>query len=376
MLAIGVMSGTSLDGVDVALCEVESCKEDTKIVLKDFLVYEIPLDTKARIKQACLSNNASTRLICSLNFELGYVFSNAVKALKDKNNLKDEDIDFIATHGQTIYHLPIPSKDEYASTLQIGEPAIMAYQHKTKVISNFRVMDMASGGLGAPLVPYSEKILYGQKGKKVVLQNIGGIGNLTYISDDEAIAFDTGPGNMMIDQAMDCLYQQKYDKNGEIGAKGNVDQELLDHLMSHPFIAKLPPKTTGREDFGQDVVEALIKDYKDVNPCDFITTLTAFTAKSIAYNYKHNLPSLPDIAIIGGGGAYNKTLLKMIQDELPSVDVKTQEDCGYSSDAKEAIAFVILGNETLHGNPSNVIEATGAKHPVVLGQITLNPFSE
>lgn len=374
MLAIGLMSGTSLDGIDVALCDVQGMGKNTKITCVDFLVYPIPENTKNKIRNACLSDCFTTRDVCSLNFEIGKLFSQAVKEIKIKNRLDDNDIEFVASHGQTIYHLPNPGSDEVASTLQIGEPAILAFDHKVKVISNFRVMDIAAGGQGAPLVPFSEKILYGKKNKLIALQNIGGIGNVTLIDDFSTIAFDTGPGNMMIDQAMIDLFQKKFDESGKIAASGKNITSLLNELMNHPFLSKLPPKTTGREDFGEQFVLEILKKYSHEKPEDIVNTFTQFTANSIAYNYKVHCKKLPDELIIGGGGAYNKELIKMLKAELPNVVVKTQEDIGFSSDAKEAIAFVILGNETLHCRPSNVCGATGAKYPVILGSITENPF--
>lgn len=374
MLAIGLMSGTSLDGIDVALCEVNGFGENTSIKCIDFIVHPIPENTKDKIRRACLSAGFSTRDVCSLNFEFGKVCSEAVRKIKEKNNLKDEDISFVASHGQTIYHLPHPSIDEVASTLQIGEPAILAYDHRVKVIANFRVMDMAAGGQGAPLVPYSERILYGKKGKIIALQNIGGIGNLTVINDKEVIAFDTGPGNMMIDQAMKNFYHKNYDEEGKIAASGTCIEPLLRELMSHPFLDRKPPKTTGREEFGQQFVEEILERYPNEKPEDIVCTFTQFTANSIAYNYQHHFECLPDEIIVGGGGAYNKTLCAMLRKELPTVVIKTQEDLGLSSEAKEAIAFVILGNETIHHQPSNELGATGAKKQVILGTITENPF--
>ncbi|MCW6665334.1 anhydro-N-acetylmuramic acid kinase AnmK [Aerococcaceae bacterium NML191219] len=374
MLAIGLMSGTSLDGIDVALCRIEGHGASTQIECLDFMVHPIPSDTKLHIKQACKSEGFTTRELCSLNFELGYLFSEAVSEMKKRNRLSDEAVDFVATHGQTVYHLPNPAANEVKSTLQIGEAAVIAYQHNVKVIHNFRVMDVAAGGEGAPLVPFSEKILYGKENKKVVLQNIGGIGNLTYLDGDTVLAFDTGPGNMMIDQAMLNLFGKAYDVDGQMARKGKVIRGLLDELMAHPFLKQLPPKSTGREEFGETLVEEILERYENELPEDIICTLTQFTAESIHHHCRHYLPSLPDEVILGGGGAYNSTLKAMLTCLLPEIEVKTQEDLGFSSDAKEALAFVILGNETLHGSASNVTSVTGARHTVVLGSIIPKPI--
>ncbi|MCW6667338.1 anhydro-N-acetylmuramic acid kinase AnmK [Aerococcaceae bacterium NML190938] len=375
MLAIGLMSGTSLDGIDVVLCRIEGHGTNTQIECLDFLVHPIPSEIKSKIKQACRSENFTTRALCSLNFELGNLFAAAVRSIKERNHLSDEAIDFVATHGQTVYHLPNPAANEVKSTLQIGEAAVIAYQHNVKVIHNFRVMDVAAGGEGAPLVPFSEKILYGKPNKKIVLQNIGGIGNLTYLDGDTVLAFDTGPGNMMIDQAMLNLFGKTYDNDGQTARKGQVIQCLLDELMAHPFLEQFPPKSTGREAFGETLVEEILERYKNALPEDVICTLTQFTAASIHYHYRHYLPSLPDEVILGGGGAYNSTLKQMLMQLLPETAIKTQEDFGFSSDAKEALAFVILGNETLHGSPSNVTSVTGAKEDVILGSIIPKPIT-
>lgn len=235
---------------------------------------------------------------------------------------------------------------------------------------------MAAKGEGAPLVPYSEQVLYQKENECIALQNIGGIGNVSVLppihSDLPLIAFDTGPGNMMIDEAMLQLYNLPYDSQGEIASVGTINEVMLEELMSHPYMDQDIPKTTGREMFGQSFTLDLLKRYTTLSKEDIIATITMFTAKSIAKNYKQFLlPTYPiQKVIVGGGGAYNKTLMKFIQEELPNIKVMTQEDLGFSSAAKEAIAFVVMGNETLHRNPSNVPSATGAKEPVILGNLT------
>ncbi len=284
----------------------------------------------------------------------------------------------IGSHGQTIYHQPKPEGNMIASTLQIGEPAVIAYDTNTTVISNFRTMDMAAGGQGAPLVPYSEVILYRDPSKNRLLQNIGGIGNVTVIpsqkSDQNVIAFDTGPGNMIIDEVCQRLFQLPYDQNGEIAEQGEVVDEILTYCMNHPFLKMNPPKSTGREQFGEEFVSQLLKRYEKYSKENILTTVTMFTASSIVHHYKGFI--LPyyeiDEVILGGGGSYNDTLVEMIRyglkDEKCTIFI--QEDIGYSSEAKEAIAFAILANETYHRNPSNVPSATGAKKSVVLGNVT------
>lgn len=379
MYCIGLMSGTSLDGVDAVLLDISGCGFDTKVKQVDFQTYDLPEDIKVKIKEACLNLKASTALICSLNFELGYIFSKAVKDICASNNIKSEELGFVATHGQTIYHIPKKTGDYIPSTLQVGEPSIIAYENNVKVISNFRTMDMAAGGEGAPLVPFSEFILYGGRGENIALQNIGGIGNVTIIPGEKDMrkiyAFDTGPGNMMIDEACNRLFGLKYDANGDIAMGGNISEKLMEELMSHPYLNMLPPKTTGREDFGEQFIVDILNRYKDLRGEDIVTTFTQYTANTIVENYKRYVLTQTNIekVIIGGGGAHNKTLVEAIQKGLGNIKVYTQDEIGYSSDAKEAIAFAIMGNETINGNCSNVPTATGAREYVILGNITLPP---
>lgn len=382
MYGIGIMSGTSLDGVDTVLIEIEGYGINTKINVLGYNEYPLKDDIVKKIKKACLLDQSNSQLICSLNFELGNVFALAVKELLNKCDFPLEKIDYIASHGQTIFHIPFLDGEFIPSSLQIGEPAVIAHQLKTTVISNFRVMDIAAGGQGAPLVPYSEYVLYSQKDKNIALQNIGGIGNVTFLNGsqniDDIFAFDTGPGNMMINEACNILFNCPYDNQGLIAKKGNINIELLNELMSHPYFDKKPPKSTGREDFGEHFVKEIIKKYNKIMPEDIVATFTYFTAKSIAFHYKNyilNEYSL-DQVIIGGGGSHNNTLINMIKEELSPIPVYVQDELGYSSDAKEAIAFAILGNETLHSHFSNVKSATGATKQVILGNITPNPFKQ
>ena len=382
MYIAGVMSGTSLGGIDVALVRIEGSGVDSKVKLIHFTTVPFRNDIKSEIQQALSIENSNVQLICSLNFKLGLCFANAVKEVCKEANFSLEQLDLIGSHGQTIYHQPKPEGNMIASTLQIGEPAVIAYDTNTTVISNFRTMDMAAGGQGAPLVPYSEVILYRDPSKNRLLQNIGGIGNVTVIpsqkSDQNVIAFDTGPGNMIIDEVCQRLFQLPYDQNGEIAEQGEVVDEILTYCMNHPFLKMNPPKSTGREQFGEEFVSQLLKRYEKHSKENILTTVTMFTASSIVHHYKEFI--LPyyeiDEVILGGGGSYNNTLVEMIRYELKDekCTIFIQEDIGYSSEAKEAIAFAILANETYHRNPSNVPSATGAKQSVVLGNTTFPPI--
>lgn len=370
--AIGLMSGTSLDGVDAALVEITGVNEETKVKLIHFTTVSIPEKIMNKIRASFSLETSNSAMISSLNVELGYLFANAAKTVCLQAEIPLEKIEFIASHGQTIYHIPKAINDYTASTLQIGEPAIIVEETGCTVVSNFRPRDMAVGGQGAPIVPYSEYILYRHPERTRLLQNIGGIGNVTVIPPngemEDIIAFDTGPGNMIMNELTQHFYGEAYDPDGQYAASGAVNEELLQEWMMHPFIARKAPKTTGREDFGLQFVKKYLAIYK-LEPNDWIATATKFTAQSIAVNVKSYFTSETDL-IIGGGGSYNPTLVQMISDSLPDINVIRQEDLGYSSDAKEAIAMVILGNQTLHHQPGNIPSATGAKRTVILGNVT------
>ncbi|PDY37097.1 anhydro-N-acetylmuramic acid kinase [Bacillus wiedmannii] len=382
MYIAGIMSGTSLDGIDVALVHIEGSGVESKVKLIHFITVPFCNDMKNEIQQALSIENSNVQLICSLNFKLGLCFSNAVREVCKEANFPLGQLNLIGSHGQTIYHQPKHDGNMIPSTLQIGEPAVIAYETNTTVISNFRTMDIAAGGQGAPLVPYSEIILYRHPTKNRLLQNIGGIGNVTiipsHLSDKNVIAFDTGPGNMVIDEMCQRLFQLSYDQNGKIAKQGVIVDEILTYCMNHPFLKMNPPKSTGREQFGEEFVSELLKRYERHSKENIVTTVTMFTARSIVHQYKEFI--LPyyeiDEVILGGGGSYNRTLVEMIRNGLKEEKCALflQEDIGYSSEAKEAIAFAILANETHHRNPSNVPSATGAKQSVVLGNITFPPI--
>ncbi|WP_395167080.1 anhydro-N-acetylmuramic acid kinase AnmK [Francisella salimarina] len=373
---IGIMSGTSLDGIDVALCKVRGYGLDTDLKLVSFETYSYSEDLLNDIKQSLDLTRSNAQLLCSLNFKLGIEYANAVKKLATVNNLKLEDIAFIASHGQTIYHQAKKEDGFIKSSLQLGDAATIAYECRTTVVSNFRAGDIAAGGDGAPLVPYVDYILYSDKNKSRALHNIGGIANTTIIPRNANIndiyAFDTGPGNMMINRAMEVLFNRDYDKDGEIAASGIVIVEMLQELLQNPYLSLNPPKSTGRELFGIGYTDYILDKYKQSNPKDIVHTLTIFTAESIAKAYNDFVLDKVELdeIIFTGGGAYNKFLIETIK-KLIDVEVLTFEDIGHSSDAKEAIAFAVLGNETLNNSYNNIPSATGAKDRVILGQVNI-----
>ncbi|TDL82889.1 anhydro-N-acetylmuramic acid kinase AnmK [Peribacillus frigoritolerans] len=380
MYIVGLMSGTSLDGIDAALVRVHNSGLDTDLEIIEFITYPFPKDIESEIIQSLSVETSNVQLICSLNFKLGKLFADGVKEVCKKANLPIEELNLIGSHGQTIYHQPLAENHFVPSTFQIGEAAVIAHDTDTMVISNFRTMDMAAGGQGAPLVPYTEYILYRSETKGRLLQNIGGIGNVTVLPKGASLsdmeAFDTGPGNMIIDEVCRQLFGINYDKGGKIAKQGKVNADLLSYCMNHPYIMSAPPKSTGRELFGKQYVVKLLEAFKTLSKEDILTTVTMFTAKSIVENYQTYIFPKTDIdeVIIGGGGSYNHTLLEMIQSLLGnSIKVITQEELGYSSESKEAVAFALLANETYHGNASNVPAATGAGNAVILGNITYPP---
>ena len=375
MKYIGLMSGTSLDGLDIAYCSIDGFYTTTSVDLLAYKEVSMPKELKEKIQYACDKEGAHTDDICSLNFEIATWFGESTKQFMKEYDISCDEVDAICSHGQTVYHIPNSENGHVRSTLQLGEPAVIAWITGCRVISDFRSMDMAVGGEGAPLVPYADYLLYRSNEIRRVLVNIGGISNVTYLdkgcNEEEVTAFDTGPGNMMIDEAMRYFFAKEYDENGVVARSGKIVNELFNELQKEQYICDAPPKSTGRELFGKQRVQKVLVKYKEEGK-DIVTTLTHFTAWSIAENIHRFLEKdgKVDEVIVSGGGAHNRYLLELIQYYMQDSKVITQEDLGYSSDAKEAICFAILGNETLHLHYSNMKSATGAKEKVILGNIT------
>jgi anhydro-N-acetylmuramic acid kinase len=318
--------------------------------------------------------------VCHFNFVLGEVFAESVIKLCRKSKIPLGSLDLIGSHGQTIYHSPKGRRfgnKTISSTLQIGEPSIIAQKTGVTTVADFRPRDMTAGGQGAPLVPFADYFLFRDKYRNRAIQNIGGIANVTYLPADcklgDIIAFDTGPGNMVIDGIISILSKgrQNYDRAGKLAAKGTVDKAILNNMLKHPFLRKRPPKSTGREEFGQQYCDAFYRKIskKRISIENIIATVTAFTAVSIAQSYRRFLPKMPDEIILAGGGAHNATVVKMLRQELGENRIMLSEDFGINCDAREAISFAILAYATIRGIPNNVPAATGAKQPMVLGKI-------
>jgi anhydro-N-acetylmuramic acid kinase len=298
-----------------------------------------------------------------------------------KSRIDLKTIDLIGSHGQTIYHNPRGRrlwKRTVPCTLQIGESAVIAQRTGITTVADFRPRDIAAGGQGAPLVPFADYILFRDKKKNRAIQNIGGIANVTYLPANcrrcDIIAFDTGPGNMIIDGIVSLATRgrEKFDLDGKTARRGTVDRELLGNMLQHPFFRIRPPKSTGREMFGKTYRDILYEKVrrKGLSIEDITATVTAFTAASIGLSYKRFLPAMPDEVILCGGGAKNNTLIKMLRKELGEVKVLTSSELGINYDAKEAISFAILAYATIKGIANNVPSATGADGALILGKIT------
>jgi anhydro-N-acetylmuramic acid kinase len=361
MVVAGIMSGTSLDGIDVALVDVRG----RGFTVKGFWTVPYP----AKVRQAILRASSAAE-IARLHFLLGELYAKAVEKGKVRPDL-------VACHGQTIHHEGDPAPylgHRVSSTLQIGEAAVIAERLGVPVVSDFRPRDIAAGGRGAPLVPFVDYLLFRHRRRGRVALNIGGIANITAIppasTPDQVIAFDTGPGNMVIDALASEHTRAKlpYDKDGRLAARGRIDQALLGELLSEPYYRRRPPKTAGREQYGRAFVEKLLATRLPL--LDLIATATALTAASVALAIDRFVPMPVDELIVSGGGARNPEIMKHLAALLPGIAIATSSDFGIDSDAKEAIAFALLGYETWRGRPSNLPSATGARHPVILGKIT------
>ena len=376
-LVVGLMSGTSADGVDAVLTRITGFGLDTGMEQLSFYFQPFDADTRQRILKVCAGDFGGSRELCLLSTHLGKLYAKAVEQLLNQAGI--EKIDLIGCHGQTVYH--IPEETDYLGcklrgTLQIGDPSYLAEEFHCPVVSDFRIRDMAAGGLGAPLVPYTEFLLYRSETEDVALQNIGGIGNVTLLPAgctlEEVSAFDTGPGNMVMDALASRITGGKlgYDDGGRLAASGTVIPELLAYMLDDPYLRRKPPKTTGREYYGEEYLRRLLR-FGAYPLTDILATATRFTAESIALSLRRFAERMPARLVVAGGGSRNPTLLRFLQEALPECRVQIQEELGYDSDAKEAVAFAILANEALFASCNNAPSATGAKHPVIMGRINL-----
>lgn len=381
-LIIGLMCGTSVDSVDTALCRIRGSGSTTEVKLLHYLEYPVPAALRQEIFAAFRPESSRVDQLCQLNFAIGELFAEAVNTLLSETGIQNIEIDCIGSHGQTVYH--IPERRNFAgkpmtSTLQLGSAAIIAERTGITTISDFRSRDMAAGGQGAPLVPYVDYLIFTHPQKGRILQNIGGIANFTFLPaaarPQDIVACDSGPGNMILDALAQRLLDQPCDWDGLCAAHGQINRPLLTKLLQLPYLQLPPPKSTGRELFGVQFTENLLQTAMELQLSkeDLLATATAFTAETIIDHYIRCCftKSSVDEVILSGGGAKNLTLVRMLKQALPQLTWLQPEDFGLRADAKEAVAFAVLANETLCGHPGNLPSATGASHPVILGSITL-----
>lgn len=372
---IGIMSGTSADGIDVAAVEIDGDTVHPSCKLLAFKNVPYTKEVRERIFDLFNTKSATADKIGEMNFLLGRLYGEAANLLIESEGIDRNRIAAIGSHGQTIYHAP---EGDTPCTVQIGEGSVISRITGCLCVSDFRVADIAAGGNGAPLVPFTEYALFADGKNGIILQNIGGISNSTVLPmscrPEDVFAFDNGPGNMLIDALANRYFGKEMDYGGDIAASGFVNDALLNTLLEEPYYKKAPPKTTGRELFGIDYANRIHHLADGIDKNDVIATVTMLTAKVIANSYRdfilprHKVSEL----VVGGGGSYNKTLMGYLSKEMSAygVSVYTQEQKGQNSDAKEAVAFALLAFYTLKGLPNNLQSATGAKHPAVMGKIS------
>jgi anhydro-N-acetylmuramic acid kinase len=378
---IGMMSGTSCDGVDLALVDINGSGTSSSFKLLHSYHKTYTSEQRSYILEALEQEKANLKEISQLNFYLAKIWSEAVIEVIDESKLDIKDIDIIGSHGHTFYHAPKVESfvdQQVSSTFQLGDPAVIAQLTGIVTIGDFRVADVALGGQGAPLVPYVDWLIFSKLKKNVLILNIGGIANFTFVPADaektKVQAFDTGPGNMVIDQLMERLYELPMDKNGEKAFLGQFSEKLFDYIVKLDHYPQLiPPKSTGREHYGKEFVLSILKKAlrRRIPEPDVIHTLSKYTAYTIWQAAKNFIGHDIDELYVGGGGSHNKFLMKALEDYFIGVKVKRTGTIGISEDFKEAICFAILANELVHGNRSNLPGVTGASNPAFLGKICL-----
>lgn len=377
---VGIMSGTSVDSIDCVLIEITGSGKSTGIKQLGFIEYPYPEGIKELVLKNSVRGSENIDEICRLNFLLPQIYADAVKSLLESVGVSLSKVDLIGSHGQTIRHLPDKVKMfgyNVGSTLQIADPSVLAKKTGIVTVGDFRPSDVALGGQGAPLVPYFDYLMLCSENRNRALLNIGGISNFTIIkkgsSAGDIIAFDTGPGNMLIDMMMKKLYSKEYDENGETAMMGNVCTEMLDELKKREtFAERKPPKSTGRELYGEDFLSGLFEPYAYLPYPDWIATLANFTAWCIFRNYELHVKDQVEIdqLIVSGGGGKNKAVLLALQQYFgENVRVMLIDELGFSSDAKEAVCFAVLANELISGNTANLPAVTGAEKGTLLGKI-------
>lgn len=386
MLVLGVMSGTSADGIDVALAKIGGAAPRIHAKLENFVSLPFPREIRAAVLRVAEGRSTTTGEISQLNFRLGELFAQAALKASRRFGVPLRRIALIGSHGQTIYHQGRASLylgARTASTMQIGEPAVIAARTGITTVGDFRPADVAVGGQGAPLVPFVDYLLYRDKRRGRVALNLGGIGNVTVIpraaKPGEVFAFDTGPGNMVIDALMKHFTRGRlsYDRDAQMARRGRALPRLLNALLRDPYLRRRPPKSAGREQYGASFVEKLMAmgRKEKAHPADLVCTATLFTALAVVDAMHRWVLPKTDInqLIVSGGGVHNPLVMEQIAAALPGIEVIPSSALGVPEDAKEAFAFAILAYETYHGRPSNLPNATGSNRPAILGKICHAP---
>lgn len=371
---LGLMSGTSMDGLDICLCEV-SGPTGAQFKVLDFATSPMPKELYTIIMRNINPESSRVDEICQLNILLADWFAQEILSFLENTGHLAESIDLIGSHGQTFWHHPPAFEQGFfkpGSSLQLGDGPWIAQKTGITTISNFRTADMAHLGQGAPLVPFLDTLLFKSQEKNRVLLNIGGMANLTWLpAIGEVRAFDTGPGNALIDGICHKLTSQAYDDEGKIAAQGQIHRRLLRRWLKHPFFSQAPPRSTGRETFGKNYIQLLLNDVESekLSQFDTLATVTALTSESIVSAIQDLLPGRPDEILVSGGGLHNHTIMRQLKLGLGSIPIHSLADLGLNPDAKEALAFAILALYSIQGKAGNLPAVTGAESPAILGEI-------
>ncbi|MCZ2099087.1 MAG: anhydro-N-acetylmuramic acid kinase [Anaerolineae bacterium] len=377
MKVVGMISGTSADGIDAALCEITGAPPALEARILHAITHPYPDGLQTRVLDASQPGRAGADELCALNAALGEQFARAALAVIAGAGRTPDQIDLIGSHGQTVWHQVEPD-GSVSATLQLTEAAVIAERTGITTVANFRPRDIAAGGQGAPLTSYADWLLLRAPRRWRAVQNIGGIGNVTFLPplDDTLsapLAFDTGPGNALMDSTVTLITHgaQHYDRDGALAAQGTVDVAWLAELMQHPYYERRPPKTTGRELFSAEMAADLLAEgyTRGLDDASILATLATLTAASIADAYRRFAPAEIGEVILGGGGARNPLLVGLLRERLAPAAVLRHEDLGLDSDNKEALVFALLAHETWHNRPGTHPVLTGARHASVLGQI-------
>lgn len=381
-LVVGLMSGTSLDGVDAVLARLTGSGPSLEMDQKAFVHQAYPRQLQSLLHRNSTVDRSSVREIARLHVRLASVYADAVDRVVEKAGFDRDDLDLVGSHGQTVHHLPNAEDcagESVRATLQIGNPSTLANRLGVPVVGDFRSADMALGGQGAPLVPYFDYVTCTASNEDRGLLNLGGIANLTVLPanghPEDVRAFDTGPANMVIDALADRFFDRPFDRNGQHAADGTADHDLLADLLSSSFFHREPPKSTGREEFGADYVDHLLgaAQSRDLSREDVMATATLLTAASVYQGYAryirphHSI----DVLIASGGGVHNDTLMQMLENAFSPIPVRPAAEYGLDADAKEALCFAVLAHETVNGVPTNLPSVTGAAKPTLLGSLSL-----